>query len=41
MMDQQGSSSMRMLYLSGAILALSAGLAKADYTLTILHERFS
>jgi len=28
---------MRMLYLSGAILALSAGLAKADYTLTILH----
>lgn len=28
---------MRMLYLSGAILALSAGLAHADYTLTILH----
>jgi 5'-nucleotidase len=28
---------MRVLYLSGAVFALSAGLAQADYTLTILH----
>ncbi len=28
---------MRMFYVSTAVLALSAGLAQADYTLTILH----